>query len=35
MVVEERTPASSRFSDYFVSKNRNRKEKKIFILITS
>lgn len=28
MVVEERTPASSRFSDYFVSKNRNRKEKK-------
>lgn len=35
MLVEGRTPASSRFSDYFVSKNRNRNEKEMFIPITS
>lgn len=35
MVVEERTPASSRFSDYVVSKNRKRNKKEMFIIITS
>jgi len=29
MVVEERTPASSRFSNYFVSKNRKGNENNV------
>lgn len=35
ILVEERTPAASGFSDYFVSKNRKRNKKEMFILITS
>lgn len=35
MVVEERTPASSRFSDHFVSKKRKEKGKKKLFLITA